>query len=92
MRYIVLPAEMLDEVTQDALDYFHLLPRYSTDNSQVLMKLNNFYALFPQAMPLQEDLEGSIELSFPIYTSGTEEFENLMQSELWTSNIEENDI
>lgn len=92
MKYIVLPAEMLDEVTQDALDYFHLSPRYSTDGSEIIMNLDNFYLLFPQAMTLQEDTEESIELPFPIYTSGTEEFENLMQSELWTSNIEENDI
>lgn len=92
MKYIVLPAEILAEVTQDVLDYFHLSPRYSTDGSEILMKLDNFYLLFPQAMTLQEDTEESIELHFPIYTSGTEEFESLMQSELWTSNIEENDI
>lgn len=91
MKYIVLPAGILAEVTQEALDHFHLSPRYSTDSSEIIMKLDNFYLLFPQAMALQET-EEVIELPFPVYTSGTEEFENLMQSELWTSNTEENDI
>lgn len=88
MKYIVLPAEILDKVTQEALDYFHLSPRYSTDSSEIIMKLDNFYLLFPQAIALQET-EEVIELPFPVYTSGTEEFESLMQSELWTSNTEE---
>lgn len=42
MKYIVLPAEILAEVTQEALDYFHLSPRYSIDGSEVIMKVDNY--------------------------------------------------
>lgn len=90
MQYIILPAEIFTEVTQETLDKLSLSPRYSVDNTEVIMKLSNFYLLFPQVNTLEEDGE-PVEIPFPVYTSGTEEFETLMQSDSWTSNTEGND-
>lgn len=91
MKYIVLPAEILAEVTQETLDYFHLSPRYSIDGTEVIMKLDNYYKLFPQVNTLDEESEPILP-PFPIYTNGTNELDTLLSSSAWTINTEENDI
>ena len=85
MKYIVLPAEILAEVTQETLDYFHLSPRYSIDGSEVLMKVDNYEKLFPCPTTLELDSEEAEDIiyPFPTYDSPSEEFEGLLSSTGW---------
>lgn len=91
MQYIILPAEILTEITQEILDQLSLSPRYSIDGTEVIMKLDNYYKLFPQVNTLDEEGEPILP-SFPIYTNGTNELDTLLSSSTWTTNTEENDI
>ena len=47
MKYIVVPAEMLIDITQNTLDEMHLVFRYSVDGTEVIMKVANYELLFP---------------------------------------------
>ena len=85
MKYIVLPAEILAEVTQEALDYFHLSPRYSIDGTQVIMKISNYEKLFPSVMTLPETGEDFQETiySYPVFEG--EALNNLLNTSQWIS-------
>ena len=52
MKYIVVPAEELVDITQETLDELHLVFRYSVDGTKVIMKVANYELLFPSAMTL----------------------------------------
>ena len=83
MKYIVLPAEILAEVTQEALDYFHLSPRYSIDGSEVIMKVDNYEKLFPSVMTLPEtgeEYQGPF-FTYPVYEGDF--LDNLLKSKEW---------
>lgn len=85
MKYITFPASQLSEVSQETLDHFHLSPRYSTDGSQVIMKVDNYEKLFPSVMTLPEEGEeyqGPV-YPFPVYEG--EALDNLLNSPEWTS-------
>ena len=69
MKYIVVPAEMLIDITQNTLDEMHLVFRYSVDGTEVIMKVANYELLFPSAMtlPLTEEDE-TPEVVYPYPT------------------------
>ena len=78
MKYIVLPAEILAEVTQEALDYFHLSPRYSIDGSEVIMKVDNYEKLtLPET---GEEYQGPV-YPYPVYEGDI--LDNLLNSKEW---------
>lgn len=89
MKYIVIPAELLDEVSQEILDRIGLSPRYSNDRNKIIMKLDNYDKLFPPTMILSdvEDVDNGIDYPYPIYISGSHEFDELMKSDDWRADI-----
>ena len=52
MKYIVVPAEELIDITQETLDELHLVFRYSVDGTKVIMKVANYELLYPSIMSL----------------------------------------
>lgn len=91
MKYIVIPARDLSIVPQEALDDLNLSPRYSTDRTEVLMKIGNYEKLFPQPMTLEliEGEQEEITYPYPTFDSPSEEFDNLLSSLAWTSQEEQ---
>lgn len=70
MKYIVVPAEMLIDITQNTLDEMHLVFRYSVDGTEVIMKVANYELLFPSAMTLpltEEDETPEVVYPYPTY-------------------------
>lgn len=90
MRYIVVPAEMLIDITQNTLDEMHLVFRYSVDGTEVIMKVANYELLFPSAMtlPLTEEDE-TPEVVYPYPTYEGEELQKLLSSDKWTNKEEQ---
>lgn len=86
MKYIVVPAEVLINITQDTLDEMHLVFRYSVDGTEVIMKVANYELLFPSAMtlPLTEEDE-TPEVVYPYPTYEGDALNTLLQSSEWTS-------
>lgn len=87
MKYIVVPAEELVDITQETLDELHLVFRYSVDGTKVIMKVANYELLFPSAMtlPLTEEDE-TPEVVYPYPTYEGEDLNVLLSSSEWTSN------
>lgn len=86
MKYIVVPAEELVDITQETLDELHLVFRYSVDGTKVIMKVANYELLFPSAMtlPLTEEDE-TPEVVYPYPTYEGEELNALLASSEWSS-------
>ncbi len=82
MKYIVIPAEILIDIPQEELDILGLSPRYSVDKSEVIMKLDNYNKLFPSTMDISDD-NVDTNYPYPIYISGSHEFNELMKSSDW---------
>lgn len=89
MKYIVVPAEVLIDITQDTLDEMHLAFRYSVDGTEVIMKVANYELLFPSAMtlPLTEEDE-TPEVVYPYPTYEGDALEELLNSDEWTNKEE----
>lgn len=88
MKYIVFPAEKLDEVSKELLEELHLSPRYSVDGTEVIMKVINYEKLFPsvQTLPLTDSVidgeEQEIIYPYPVYNG--EPLRNLLKSSIWS--------
>lgn len=74
MKYIVIPSSILSNIPESSLDDLNLSPRYSVDESKVIMKLNNYNQLFSYS----EDSE----YPYPIYEG--KELNDLLSSSEWT--------
>lgn len=86
MEYIILPAELLNEITQETLEHLHLSPRYSIDGTEVLMKVDNYEKLFPRPMTLELDNEETEPVCpYPTYDNPSEAFDTLLSSPAWIS-------
>lgn len=89
MKYIVVPAEVLIDITQETLNRLHLAFRYSTDKSKVIMKVANYELLFPSAVTLPVMNEDEIvEVVYPYNIYEGKELEELLISDEWTNKEE----
>lgn len=90
MKYIVVPAEELVNITQETLDELHLVFRYSVDGTKVIMKVANYELLFPSIMTLLETGdEEPVEIVYPYPTYEGEELQKLLSSDKWTNKEEQ---
>lgn len=87
MKYIVVPAEVLKDITEETLNELHLSFRYSVDGTEVIMKVVNYELLFPSAMllPLVDD-EEQPEIVYPYPTYEGDSLDNLLNSKEWANN------
>lgn len=87
MKYIVVPAEELVDITQETLDELHLVFRYSMDGTEVIMKVANYELLFPSIMtlPLLDEEETPQEPVYPYPVYEGEELNTLLASSEWSS-------
>lgn len=89
MKYIVVPAEMLIDITQNTLDEMHLVFRYSVDGTKVIMKVANYELLFPSIMTLPLTDEDEVtEVVYPYPTYEGDALEELLNSDEWTNKEE----
>lgn len=89
MKYIVVPAEVLIDITQDTLDEMHLVFRYSVDGTKVIMKVANYELLFPSIMTLPLTDEDEVtEVVYPYPTYEGDALEELLNSDEWTNKEE----
>lgn len=88
MKYIVFPVEKLNEVSQEVLDELHIVPRKSTDGTQVIMKVVNYERLFPSVMALPlldgENMPQEPVYPYPVYEDI--QLDTLLTGSEWTSN------
>lgn len=86
MKYIVVPAEVLKDITEETLNELHLSFRYSVDRTKVIMKVVNYELLFPSAtsLPLVDD-EEQPEIVYPYPTYQGDSLNNLLNNEEWTN-------
>lgn len=85
MKYIVFPAEKLNEVSKELLEELHLSPRYSVDGTEVIMKVVNYEKLFSPVMILPSTEEGvSQAVVYPYPTYSGESLNNLLKSNMWS--------
>lgn len=91
MKYIVVPAEELVDITQETLDELHLVFRYNVDGTEVIMKIANYELLFPSAVTLQEtEDEEPVDKVYPYPTYEVEALTELLNSDEWSNKEEEN--
>lgn len=91
MKYIVVPAEELVNITQETLDELHLVFRYSVDGTKVIMKVANYELLFPSIMTLPETGdEEPVEIVYSYPTYEGEALTELLNSDEWSNKEEEN--
>ena len=89
MKYIVVPAEELVDITQETLDELHLVFRYSVDGTEVIMKVANYELLFPSIMTLPLTDEDEVtEVVYPYPTYEGDALEELLNSDKWTNKEE----
>lgn len=67
-------------------------PRYNVYNTKIIMHLTHYETLFPSDMKIDGEEITEPTYPFPVYTSPSLEFSNLLASEEWSSNEEEYDI
>ena len=90
MKYIVVPAEELVDITQETLDELHLVFRYSVDGTKVIMKVANYELLFPSIMTLPlTDEDEATEVVYPYPTYECDALEELLNSYKWTNKEEQ---
>lgn len=95
MKYIVIPKEVYDYIPVEVREQMGIgSPRFNTDETEVIMHIEHYDVLFPPTATLEIDGEEITESTypFPVYTSPSLEFSNLLASEEWSSNEEEYDI
>lgn len=89
MKYIVVPAEKLINITQETLDKLHLVFRYNVDGTKVIMKVINYELLFPSIITLpltDEDEVTEVIYNYPIYEGDA--LEELLKGDEWSIPIE----
>jgi hypothetical protein len=89
MKYIVVPAEKLINITQEMLDKLHLAFRYNVDGTKVIMKVINYELLFPSMMTLpltDKDEVTETAYNYPIYEGDA--LEELLKGDEWSIPIE----
>lgn len=86
MKYIVIPKSKIEEVSQEELDALHLSPRYSTDDTEVIIKLVHYDMLF-QSPVILEVINGEEKpltvYQYPTYEGST--LDKLLNTKEWTS-------
>lgn len=86
MKYIIVPAEVIEQVPKSELEALHLNPRYSTDRTEVIMKVIHYEQLFPVPMTLElvDELPNEPIYPYPLYEAPSEELDVLITSPKWT--------
>lgn len=86
MKYIVVPAEKLINITQETLDKLHLVFRYNVDGTKVIMKVINYELLFPSIPLTDKDEVTETAYNYPTYEGDA--LEELLRSDEWSIPIE----
>lgn len=81
----LIPEEIKKQMSIDS-------PRYNVYNTKIIMHLTHYETLFPSDMKIDGEEITEPTYPFPVYTSPSLEFSNLLASEEWSSNEEEYDI
>lgn len=90
MEYIIIPTETYEQADKQLAKKLGLdHPRKSIDGTEVIMHIECFERLFGKN-GANISLSRRASVSFPIYESGTEEFDTLIQSSAWYIPEEEN--
>lgn len=93
MRFIEIPVEVYDLIPEEIKKQMSIdSPRYNVYNTKIIMHLTHYETLFPSDMKIDGEEITEPTYPFPVYTSPSLEFSNLLASEEWSSNEEEYDI
>ena len=93
MRFREIPVEVYDLIPEEIKKQMSIdSPRYNVYNTKIIMHLTHYETLFPSDMKIDGEEITEPTYPFPVYTSPSLEFSNLLASEEWSSNEEEYDI
>lgn len=82
MQYIIIPTELFEQADMTLAEKLGLNnPRRSVDGTEVVMHLESYNKLFGEN-------DTTTYREFPIYDSNSEEFVELLNSDVWSSSEE----
>lgn len=81
MKYIVFPAEKLNEVPESVLEQHHLSPRKSVDGTEVIMKVSNYEKVFTSEAAVLADADSP----YPYPTYEGDSLNTLLTSSKWVA-------
>lgn len=87
MKFIIIPKELFDSIPEEAKKQLGIdNPRMNIDETEVLLHIEHYDVLFSPMMT------SDIVYPFPTYDATSTEFNSLITSDEWSTNIKDYDI
>lgn len=81
MKFIIIPKKVYDSVSEEKRRELGIGgPRASVDGSKVILHVEHYDLLFKQA-------DDELQYPYPVYDSPSSEFESVLSSKEWVSNV-----
>lgn len=85
MKFIIIPKEVYDSVSEEKRRELGIdSPRASVDDSKVILHIDHYDHLF-KSLDMQADDES--QYPYPVYYSPSSEFESILSSKEWVSDV-----
>lgn len=85
MKFIIIPKEVYDSVSEEKRRELGIGgPRASVDGSKVILHVEHYDLLF-KSLDMQADDEP--QYPYPVYDSPSSEFESVLSSKEWVSDV-----
>lgn len=85
MKFIIIPKEVYDSVSEEKrLELGIDSPRASVDGSKVILHIEYYDHLF-KSLDMQADDDP--QYPYPVYDSSSSEFESVLSSKEWVSDV-----
>lgn len=85
MKFIIIPKEVYDSVSEEKRRELGTgSPRTSVDGSKVILHIEHYDHLF-KSLDMQADDEP--QYPYPVYDSSSSEFESILSSKEWVSDV-----
>lgn len=87
MKFIIIPKEVYDSVSESEEKRRELgidSPRASVDGSKVILHID-YYDLLFKSLDMQADDDP--QYPYPVYDSSSSEFESILSSKEWVSDV-----
>ena len=85
MKFIIIPKELYDSVSEEKRRELGIDgPRASVDGSKVILHVDRYDHLF-KSLDMQADDEP--QYPYPVYDSSSSEFESILSSKEWVSDV-----
>lgn len=85
MKFIIIPKEVYDSVSEEKRRELGIgSPRASVDGSKVILHVEHYDHLFKS---LDAQADDDPQYPYPVYNSSSSEFESVLSSKEWVSDV-----